>query len=192
MEIRAAPHSLNFKIEGDLLVRFNGAEIVRYFGQDREVAVGQKVKVLEKSCFEDYKHLERICFEVESELGEIDAAALLACVLLSRIWIRSSVRAIGASSFEDCTELELCFLSKDSSLVPIGARALRSFGIPRLVVFSIGWGLVHRSRCQMSLIVDDWMMQLANFGSSQVQPWSGSKSKMGEQNCNSLDGLLGT
>jgi hypothetical protein len=113
---------------------------VRYFGLDREIAIGKKVKILGKSCFEGCKHLDRIDFEVGSELERIDRSALRGCGSLMWIEIPVSVERIEESSCEGCTRLESCLISRDSSLVAIGERAfanctsLRSFAVPGHVV----------------------------------------------------------
>jgi hypothetical protein len=136
ISLRVAPGNVNFKIEGTLLVTSDGTEIVRYFGVDREIVVVQKVKVLGKSCFEGCKHLDRIDFEVGSELERIGKAALRNCESLSSIGIPVCVTIIEEGSFEGCDELESCLIEEDSLLVVIGARAfakctsLRSFDIP--------------------------------------------------------------
>jgi hypothetical protein len=107
---------------------------VRYFGLDRDITIGRNVKVLRKSCFEGCKYLDRIDFEIGSELERIGPAALRDCESLARIEIPSSVERIEEASFEGCTELESFLMAKDSSVVTIGARAfakctsLRSFG----------------------------------------------------------------
>jgi hypothetical protein len=138
-EIRVAPGSLNFKVEGNLLVRSDGTEIVRYFGLDREIVVHRKVKVLGKSCFERCKHLDKIEFKIGSELERVGRAALHDCVSLVSIEIPVSVRVIEEGSFEGCTDLESCLIARDSPLVTIGGRAfakctsLRSFDIPQQV-----------------------------------------------------------
>jgi hypothetical protein len=41
--IRVAPGNLHFKVEGNFLVTSNWIEIVRYFGQARELHIGEKV-----------------------------------------------------------------------------------------------------------------------------------------------------
>jgi hypothetical protein len=134
--IRVAPGNLHFKVEENMLVTSTGAEIVRYFGRDREIVVGKNVRVLRKSCFEDCQHLNRIAFETGSELERIGASALRDCVSLPSIVISSSVTIIEESAFDGCAELESCLIAKDSSLVTIGATAfakcalLRSFTIP--------------------------------------------------------------
>jgi hypothetical protein len=139
VEIQVALGSLNFKIEGNLLVTFDGAEIVRYFGMDQEFVVGKKVKVLGKSCFERCSHLCRIDFETGSELERIGPSALRDCESLPGIEIPPSVTNLGESSFEGCTELKYCVIDEDSSLIAIGAAAfakctsLRSFDIPHLI-----------------------------------------------------------
>jgi hypothetical protein len=139
IEIQVARENPNFKVEGDLVVTSDGTEIVRYFGQDGEIAVGKKVKVLRKSCFEGCKHPVHIHFEAGSEVEEIGAAALRDCDSLVSIEIPPSVRIIGEASFKGCTELESCLIAKDSSLVTIGGKAfakctsLRSFSIPQQV-----------------------------------------------------------
>jgi hypothetical protein len=139
MSIQVAAGSLNFKIEGNILLRSDETEIVRYFGLDREVLIGRKVKVLGKSCFEGCKYLDQIDFETGSELERISQAALRGCASLIGIEIPSSVAIFEESSFDRCTELESCLMHKDSSLVTIGTRAfanctlLRSFNISRVV-----------------------------------------------------------
>jgi hypothetical protein len=139
ISIRVAPGSLSFKVEGNLLVTSDGTEIVRCFGLDRGIIVSKTVKFLRKSCFVSCKHLERIDFELGSELERIDAAALCGCISLDIIDIPSSVTIIDDSSFEGCTELASCLIADDSRLVSIGARAfakctsLRSFSPPPLV-----------------------------------------------------------
>jgi hypothetical protein len=137
LSIQVAPGSLNFKVEGALLVTADGTKIVRYFGRDREIIIGKQVKVLRKSCFEGCKHLDRIGFEPGSGLARIGADALRGCESLSSIELPASVRIVEESSFEGCSELEFCLIAKDSSLVAIGARAfakcfwLRSFYFPQ-------------------------------------------------------------
>jgi hypothetical protein len=137
--IQVATGSLNFKVEGNLLVTPDGTEIVRCFGLDREIVVGNKVKVLGKSCFEGCGHLDRIDFEIGSELERIGPAALRGCESLVRIAIPPSVTIIEKTSFEGCDSLESCLMYDNSSLVMIGVRAfancisLRAFSIPRLV-----------------------------------------------------------
>jgi hypothetical protein len=137
--MEVAPGGLHFKIEGSLLVTSDGTEIVRSFGQDREIVVGKKVKVLRKSCCEACQHLDKIDFEVGSELERIDRAALRDCISLEIVAIPASVAIIDESSFEGCTELGSCLMANDSSLVTIGAKAfakctsLRSFVLPPLV-----------------------------------------------------------
>jgi hypothetical protein len=139
IEIRVSSESKNFKVEGNLLVTFDGTEIVRYFGLDQTVIVGKKVKIIGKSSFEGYKSLEQMEFETGSELERIGAAALRGCSSLVSIEIPRSVQIVEENSFEGCTELESCFFGEDSSLVTIGVRAfakcisLRSFSIPRQV-----------------------------------------------------------
>jgi hypothetical protein len=135
-EIQVAPGSLNFKVEGNLLVTSDGTQIVRYFGMDREITVGRRIRVLGKSCFEGCKHLDRINSEIGSELERIGEAALRGCESLTVIEIPDSVERIEGASFEGCVELDSCLISQNSSLVTIGARAfakctsLRSFDIP--------------------------------------------------------------
>jgi hypothetical protein len=109
---------------------------VRYFGLDREILIRRKVKVLGKSCFDGCKCLDRIDFEVGSELERISHAALRCCASLVSIEISSSVAILEESSFAGCTELESCLMDEDSSLVSIGVTAfakctsLRSFSVP--------------------------------------------------------------
>jgi hypothetical protein len=137
LSIQVAPGSLNFKVEGALLVTADGTKIVRYFGLDREIIIGKQIKVLGKSCFEGCKHLVRIDFEPGSGLARIGADALRDCESLSSIELPASVRIVEEFSFEGCTELEFCIIAKDSSLVTIGEMAfanctsLRSFYIPQ-------------------------------------------------------------
>jgi hypothetical protein len=137
--IRVAPGNLHFRVEGNFLVMSDGKEIVRYFGHDREIVVGKKVRVLRRSCFEYCNQLDKVDFEVGSELERICLTALCDCQSLSIVEIPSSVTTIEESSFEGCTELESCLIAEDSSLFTIGARAftrctsLRSFSIPRHV-----------------------------------------------------------
>jgi hypothetical protein len=139
IKILVAPESVNFKVEGNLLVTSDGTKIVRYFGLDRAIVVGKQVKVLRPSCFEGCKHLDQIAFELGSELARIGAAALRDCTSLVSIEIPASVRIVEESSFEGCSELESCLITKDSTLVAIGARAfakctsLRSFYVPQRV-----------------------------------------------------------
>jgi hypothetical protein len=136
ISIQVAPGCLNFKVDGNLLLTSDGTEIVRYFGLDPGIVVGKKVKVLGKSCFEGCDRLDRIYFEVDSELERIGTAALRNCSSLSSISIPASVRLFEEGSFEGCDELESCMIDEDSLLVTIGARAfakctsLRSFDIP--------------------------------------------------------------
>jgi hypothetical protein len=138
-EIQVAPENVNFKIEGSQLITSDGTAIVRYFGEDPQIFVGARVKVLRKSCFEGCKHIIEIEFELGSDLERIGAAALRNCESLWTIDIPASGRIIEESSFEGCRELESCFIANDSSLVTIGFRAfakcssLRSFSIPQLV-----------------------------------------------------------
>jgi hypothetical protein len=137
--IGIAPENLNFKIQGNMLVTSNGKEIVRCFGLDREIVIGKRVQVLRKSCFAKCKHIDRIDFEIGSELQRIDRAALRRCESLARSEIPASVTIIEDYSFEWCCELEACSISQDSSLITIGAGAfahctsLRSFNVPQLV-----------------------------------------------------------
>jgi hypothetical protein len=139
IQIQVAPGSLNFKVERNLLVTSDGTGIVRYFGLDREITLGKKVKVLGSLCFEDCRHLDKIAFEIGSELERIGPGALRGCSSLIGIEIPSSLTTIEEASFEGCTELESCLIAKDSSLVTIGATAfakctsLRSFYFPQLL-----------------------------------------------------------
>jgi hypothetical protein len=136
IEIQVAPGSMNFKVEGSLLVTSDGTTIVRYFGMDSGVVVGREVRVIGKSSFEGCEDLGQITFESGSKLEEIGAAALRDCESVVGIELPSSVRIIGEASFEGCTQLEYCLIAKDSSLVTIGVRAfvkcssMRSFDIP--------------------------------------------------------------
>jgi hypothetical protein len=136
---QVAAGSLNLRIEGNILVKYDGTEIVRYFGLDREILVGRNVTVLEKSCFGRCKHLGQIDFEIGSELDRIGPAALRGCGWLPRIEIPASVQIIEEGSFEGCDALESCPMSKDSSVIGTSARAfrrctsLRSFGVPSRV-----------------------------------------------------------
>jgi hypothetical protein len=137
--IQVAAANEKFKVEGNLLMTSDGTTIVRYFGLDRSIVVGKEVKILGTSCFEGCAHLDRIDFEIGSELEEIGVAALRSCVSLVSIEIPSSVTIFDESSFEGCDELETCLIEEDSSLVTIGVTAfakctsLRSFSIPRRV-----------------------------------------------------------
>jgi hypothetical protein len=137
--IQVSPGSLHFTIERNQLVTIEGTEIVRYFGLDRDIVAGKKVRVLGKSCFEGCKHLDRIDFEIGSELERIGAAAVRGCVSLEIIEIPPSVTVIEEASFQWCTGFDSCLTDQNSSLISIGARAfakcisLRSFWIPSLV-----------------------------------------------------------
>jgi hypothetical protein len=139
-EIRVSPGNVHFKIDGNLLMTSDGTQIVRYFGQNRKIVIGKNIKVFGKSCFECCKLLDRIDFEIGSELERIGPAALRDCESLIDIDIPPSVEVIDESSFEGCIELETCLFGEYSSLVTIGCRAfakctsLRSFSIPRQVV----------------------------------------------------------
>jgi hypothetical protein len=139
-EVRVSPENHHFRVRGTFLVTHNGSEIVRYFGQDREVLVGKEVKVLGKSCFEGCHHIDGVIFAKGSGLQRIDAAALRGCTSLTAIAIPASVQIIQEASFEDCDALEDCLMDRNSSLSEIGSDAfakctsLRSFDIPRRVV----------------------------------------------------------
>jgi hypothetical protein len=138
-EIQVAAGNVNFKIEGSQLVTSDGTAIVRYFGEDSKIFVGNKVRVLGKSCFEGCTHIDEIEFDLGSELERIGAAALRNCESLWSIDIPVSVMIIEERAFKGCSELESCFIANDSSLVMIGNRAfakctsLRSFSIPSLI-----------------------------------------------------------
>jgi hypothetical protein len=123
VEIQVAPGNVNFKIEGSQLVTSDGTELVRYFGVDREIFVGKKVRFLGKSCFEGFKHIVEIEFELGSELERIGAAACRGCDSLWSIDIPASVQILEESSFEGCRKLESCSIAEDSSVVTIGDRA---------------------------------------------------------------------
>jgi hypothetical protein len=92
--IRVATGNLHFKIEGSMVVTSDGTGIVRYFGLDREIFIGNKFTILGKSCFEDCKHLDRINFEVGSTLERIDRAALRDCSSLPSIEIPATVTVL--------------------------------------------------------------------------------------------------
>jgi hypothetical protein len=139
IEIKVVPDNANFRVERNMLVTSDGTEIVRYFGLDREIVIGGKVKVLGKSCCERCKHLDQIRFEIGSELERIGPCALRDCESLSSVEIPASVAVIEKYAFEGCDGLESCSIDEDSSLVTIGYAAfakcasLRSFAIPRRV-----------------------------------------------------------
>jgi hypothetical protein len=62
ISIQIGRGSDNFKVEDNLLVTSGGTDIVRYFGQDRELHIGNKVHILRKSCFQGCDSLEKIDF----------------------------------------------------------------------------------------------------------------------------------
>jgi hypothetical protein len=122
ISIEVDPGSLNFQVEGNLLVRSDGTEILRCFSLDREIVARKNVKVIGKSCFEGCQHLGQMVFEPGSQLERIGGSALRDCLSLMSIEIPQSVRIIEEASFEGCVALESCVMDQDSSLVAIGAR----------------------------------------------------------------------
>jgi hypothetical protein len=135
-EIRIAPESRNFVMRGYSLMTFDGTEIVRYFGSEREYVVPKNVEVLGKSCFASCYRLEKVAFENWSQLRKIDRSALCKCESLTSIAIPASVEMIEDSAFKKCAGLEYCEMDENAILERIGnnafaeCRLLRSFDIP--------------------------------------------------------------
>jgi hypothetical protein len=67
---QVAPGNRNFKVEGNVLLTSDGTGLVRYFGLNREIAVGRKVKVLRKSCFERCKQLTKSILRLDPNFSE--------------------------------------------------------------------------------------------------------------------------
>jgi hypothetical protein len=133
------PGNLRFIVRGNTLVTSDGTEIVRSFGDEREIFVGSEVEVLQKLCFESSRHLTKLIFESVSKLRKICRSALSDCDSLRRIVVPASVTEIEESAFKDCIGLEECSIHKDGMLVKIGREAfagcscLRSFYVPKTV-----------------------------------------------------------
>jgi hypothetical protein len=201
IEIKVAPDNANFRVERNMLVTSDGTEIVRYFGLDREIVVGKRVRVLGKSCCEGCKQLDQIDFEIGSKLERIGPCALCDCESLSSVEIPASVTVIEKYAFEGCDGLESCSMDEDSSLVTIGYAAfancasLKSFTIPRRVGeisndCFIGCKYLYRLKFKSSeslkRVVGDRSMDDARdkLGVSlQVRGYSGLRLKMGFSSC---------
>jgi hypothetical protein len=139
IEIRVAPGSPNFIVQGNLLVTSDGREIVRCFGFIPDVVVPMNVEVFGKSCFESCSHIESVVFERGSKLSRIGRSALSGCESLMSIAIPDSVEVIDQAAFKGCLGLEECLFADNSFLQMMeneafsGCRSLRSFCVPRSV-----------------------------------------------------------
>jgi hypothetical protein len=137
IEILVSPGNRNFKVNGKMLLSFNGNEIVRYFGTEGEVFVPKNVEVLRTSSFESCHHIQKVVFENESKLRTIGFSALGDCISLMGMAIPASVDAIEDEAFRGCHGLESCLIDENGTLVKIGKDAfsgchcLESFSVPR-------------------------------------------------------------
>jgi hypothetical protein len=131
--------SISLSISESFLVDFFGFTIVRYFGRDGFVSIGDAIEVLGRSCFSSCLWITSIEFEAPSHLREIEALAATKCRGLKSIEIPASVRAIGGGAFSDCMDLESVAFAPNSVLVKIGEEAfsrcamLRSIHVPASV-----------------------------------------------------------
>jgi hypothetical protein len=138
-DIRVAPGSRNFMVQGNSLMNADGTEIVRYFGRESEVIVLMTVRVLRESCFESCKHIERVVFTSGSKLVRIGRFAFCECEAMTSIEIPAPVEVIEREAFSNCNGLEYCLMDENGSLVEIEDRAfasccsLRSVGFPKCV-----------------------------------------------------------
>jgi hypothetical protein len=69
ISIKVARGSLNFTVDGNMLITADGREIVRYiyFGLDPEIVIAKTVRVPGKSCFNGCKHLDVSAWTSENQ-----------------------------------------------------------------------------------------------------------------------------
>jgi hypothetical protein len=133
------PGNRNFIVRGNTLVTSDGTELVKTFGPERDIFVVREVEVLHNSCFESFKYLNELKFEIGSNLRRIGRSALSGCDSLRRIQLPRSVSEIGEFAFKTCIGLEECsvddvaILTKIGEEVFTGCSCLRSFYIPKNV-----------------------------------------------------------
>jgi hypothetical protein len=135
LEIAIAAGNRRFRVQGNLVVRNGGKEVVRYFGMEREVVVAREIEILLKSSFESCTYVQNIVFENGSKLRTIGNSAFADCKSLVSLSIPRSVEIIGDASFNGCTGLEFFEMNESVNPVMIGnerfseCRCLRSFEV---------------------------------------------------------------
>jgi hypothetical protein len=176
MVIAVAPGSRNFKVEGNLLLRSYGTEIVRYFGPELEVVIPAKVEMFRKSCFEECTQVEQILFENDSTLRIICRSALSNCPSLMSISIPASVEVIEEAAFKSCIGRESCSIADTANLQRIENEAfsecccLRSFSVP-VSIEELGENCFHRcpSLHQLRFVSGETLGKLV--GDSTLDDW---------------------
>jgi hypothetical protein len=116
------------------LLAFDGHSIVRYCGLGRVAHIPTFMQTLGPNCFRACGFVERVVFDIGSNVRLIDSGAFWECDSLSQICIPSSVEVLGRSCFWHCGELRVVTFQRDSKLKELRRHAF-AFCISLLAIW---------------------------------------------------------
>jgi hypothetical protein len=125
-EISVNEGNTAFKMNGHLLMDFDGISVKRCFGEVMEVMIPRSVESLDQACFAHCETISSVIFESGSRLSRIRKHAFYGCLFLSTICIPSSVERLGAGCFCGCWSLSMVTLEFGSRLSRVGRDVFRS------------------------------------------------------------------
>jgi hypothetical protein len=125
-EIRVAAGNRHFRVCGDFLLNYQGTILIRYFGRDSAVTIGNTVEELGVGSWALCRWIQSLGFESPSKLRSIGVGAFEKCRMLSSISVPSSTESLCRSCFRKCTNLLDVDFDEGSKLRRIEADAFQS------------------------------------------------------------------
>jgi hypothetical protein len=114
--------NIYFHRAGDFIMSSNERCLVRYFGNDSEVKIGDEIETIDDGCFLR-SVIAVVRFGPESKLSSIGVDAFFYCARLKMIALPSSVTVLGNSCFQACESLATVAFCAGSKLETIPEAA---------------------------------------------------------------------
>jgi hypothetical protein len=99
------PGSRFFRVCGEFVVDISGVRLVRYFGNEREVAIWRDVEEVSMACFNGCESISSVIFEPGCKVRRFGVFAFAGCSSLHSICIPASVETIERECFSRCWKL---------------------------------------------------------------------------------------
>jgi hypothetical protein len=112
-------------MSNDLLMNAQGSRIVRYFGNDSQIAIPDQVEILGNQAFAHRKSLRLVQFGPNSRLATIEGEALVGCLQLESIVIPGTLTFLDEGVFYNCNALRQISFEAGASPKTLGESLLR-------------------------------------------------------------------
>jgi hypothetical protein len=138
-----------FRVSGDFLLDFNESCVVRYFGHDPEVSIGNDIKILATGCFSYCASLLSVRFARDSTVATLGDSAFRCCASLQSICIPSSSTEIADACFCNCGSLSSFTFEPGCKISLLGEAAFKECASLQSICIPASTEII-RSRCLSS------------------------------------------